>query len=550
MLLGGGASNLREPLLSPQPINMETIKIPRQPSKLPSVITYDEYKDFRELTADHTNLPESILEKLNYAKKYYKQQPSHGYSIQKEDFDTVYSTSDIHSDVYTFIKILQNLGLITRTREDAGPISIEEIFKLRWNAMVRRTLLVIVGDLVDGARSTSTRLDGDVEILLHILIYNLRISARNANSEIRFTLGNHDFHTVIQQEDIKFPQTNGRDDDTIYGPGTINEDDKLEVYFTNPPKFYNNYVAQAVKDFFTGQNGVYDFQENKRKRRNCLILFYECSPYICLKIEYDVIFIHGSLHSKAYDEPVDLTQSINEIQDAIDNSIINFGDLGTSNAYSQFLGIMSGSQISFGSPLWSRIYAYSTEEETCSIMEKSPYKLIVVGHCPTNTDTIYKEEDITLFKKLLDERKADKCRTIGGCVLLGCENKIAFVDISMSTTENQSQGKNRGEVLKLIKNNKNNFIPTILSAKENLTARVGNTPQNFYPGYNVPKPEDEDDEEIKPPPRPTGEIPSPVGEIPPYNLQGGGKRKQRRKKTLKKKKIYRKKYTLKKSFLK
>ena len=415
--------------------------------------------------------------------------------------------------------------------------------------MVRRTLLVIVGDLVDGARSSSKRLDGDVEILLHILIYNLRISARNANSEIRFTLGNHDFHTVIQQEDIKFPQTNGRDDDTIYGPGTINEDDELEVYFTNPPKFYNKFVAQAVKDFFgdTGQN--YDFQENKRKRRNCLILFYECSPYICLEIEDDVIFIHGSLHSKAYDGPVDLTQSLKDIQDAIDNSIINFGDLGTSNAYSQFLGIMSDSQISFGSPLWSRIYAYSTEEETCSIMKNSPYNLIVVGHCPTNTATIYNDKDITLFKKLLHERTDDKCTTRRGCVLLGCENKIAFVDISMSTTENQSQGKNRGEVLKLIKNYNNIFIPSIVTLKGTLAATKGNTPPNSYPGYNVPKPEDEDDEEIKPPPRPTG---NNIGEGPEkYNLDGG-KRKSKRKKTVKKKRkiTHRKKYTLKKSFWK
>ncbi len=216
MSLGGGGSNLSEPLLSSQPNNMATIKIPRKPSKLPSVITYEEYEGFREVTADHTNLPASIIDKLNYAKKYYKQEPSHGYSIQKEEFDTVYSTSDIHSDVYTFIKILNRLGLLKQTeslvkQKQNDLISIEEIFLIEWNATVRNTLLVIVGDLVDGAKSSSKRLDGDAEILLHILIYNLRISARKYNSEIRFTIGNHDFHTVIQKKEISFPQN-----ETIY----------------------------------------------------------------------------------------------------------------------------------------------------------------------------------------------------------------------------------------------------------------------------------------------------------------------------------------------
>jgi hypothetical protein len=537
-------NNLRVPLLSSQP---NTIEIPRKPSKLPSVITYEEYEGFREVTADHTNLPASIIDKLNYAKKYYKQQPSHGYSIQKEEFDTVYSTSDIHSDVYTFIKILNRLGLLKQTeslvkQKQNDLISIQEIFLIEWNATVRNTLLVIVGDLVDGAKSSSKRLDGDAEILLHILIYNLRISARKYNSEIRFTIGNHDFHTVIQKKEISFPQN-----ETIYGPSTINDDLTLSPYVTNLEFFYDENVAKPVKDFFNVPGETYVYKTNKENRRNCLILFYECSPYIFLEIEKEVIFIHASLHSKAYDKPVDLTQTLNEIQVRIDDSE-DFGELLGTNDYSQFLGIVSDKQKKFGSPLWSRVYAYSTEQETCPLIEKSPYNLIVVGHCPTDI-----EEQGSLLQKLLNERNADKCRTRGGCVLLGCENKIAFVDISMSFTENNKMGKNRGEVLKLTKNSNNNFIPSIVSEK--LGAIKGNTPPNSYPGYNQTneEEEDEDDGKIKVPPPPNGNNPgvASLKELEEYNLDGG-KRKSKRKKTLKKKRklIHRKKYSFKKTFLK
>jgi len=129
----------------------------------------------------------------------------------------------------------------------------------------------------------------------------------------------------------------------------------------------------------------------------------------------------------------------------------------------------------------------------------------------------------------------------------------------MSTTEKQTTGittgqptGNRGEVLKLIKNSKNNFIPSIVSQKENLGATVGNTPPNSYPGYNARKINNAsvNDTSVRTPRRPNGGILTPVGELSPYNAgQGGGKRKQRRKKTMKKR-MYRKKYSFKKTFLK
>jgi hypothetical protein len=40
---------------------------------------------------------------------------------------------------------------------------------------------------------------GNIELLLHAYLYNLRIKAQLKNSEIRFTIGNHDYHSLIKQ---------------------------------------------------------------------------------------------------------------------------------------------------------------------------------------------------------------------------------------------------------------------------------------------------------------------------------------------------------------
>ena len=61
----------------------------------------------------------------------------------------------------------------------------EDIYNDVWNVewIAGDTLLVILGDLVDGT-------DPRTRLLIHILIFNLRISARAVNGDVLFTIGN------------------------------------------------------------------------------------------------------------------------------------------------------------------------------------------------------------------------------------------------------------------------------------------------------------------------------------------------------------------------
>ena len=77
----------------------------------------------------------------------------------------------------------------------------EYVWTLEWVA--DDTMLMITGDLVDGMRVDprgSRTVDdqrGSYEMLLHILIFNLRIDARERNSDVLFTIGNHDLYSVL-----------------------------------------------------------------------------------------------------------------------------------------------------------------------------------------------------------------------------------------------------------------------------------------------------------------------------------------------------------------
>ena len=78
----------------------------------------------------------------------------------------------------------------------------EYVWTLEWVA--DDTMLMITGDLVDGRRGSRTVDDprGSYEMLLHILIYNLRIDARERNSDVLFTIGNHDLYRIFDIPDL------------------------------------------------------------------------------------------------------------------------------------------------------------------------------------------------------------------------------------------------------------------------------------------------------------------------------------------------------------
>jgi predicted MPP superfamily phosphohydrolase len=101
----------------------------------------------------------------------------------------IHAISDLHADVRRFLEILKLAEFINDDVDMAYPIK-----NLRWNPKMTDKIIVICGDIIDGKRgvdnSKTTNCD---ELLIHMLIFNLRILARAHNSYVFCTMGNHDF---------------------------------------------------------------------------------------------------------------------------------------------------------------------------------------------------------------------------------------------------------------------------------------------------------------------------------------------------------------------
>lgn len=310
--------------------------------------------------------------------------------INKSDYDNIYATSDIHADLKKLHYLLTEAGLIKRNKLVNVPDIMAEVAEgglINW--VPKRTLFVIVGDMVDGSRNGNEVDDavGNVEVLLHAYIYNLRIKARALGSEIRFTIGNHDWHTVIKPYDVK--------------------EDNL----------FTSYVHKQAKNFFGKQQSAKDVYTN---RRDWLLPFYNCCPYLFLNVDSELAFIHGGLHltNGAY-----AIEDIAEFQNNI-NSSKNFDLAITGDCKRSYLSAEWG-------PLWTRFYAEKPAATVCAAIEDSKdYKMIVVGHCQTDPGNFIHYDEI------LQEPEYNACKC-GGLVLLGCRDnvkapRLAFVDIGMS----------------------------------------------------------------------------------------------------------------------
>jgi hypothetical protein len=317
----------------------------------------------------------------------------------------VFITSDVHSDLEKLMLLLFNMNIIdsyyTTNPNDAAspyyrnyqkPGDIDHIISLLTNfdiILPEPFIFIIVGDIVDGARYDRDLYHevhdeiGNLEILLHIFLYNLKIKARLHGSDFRFTIGNHDWHTVIT-------------DSLDYG-------------------MCGAYVHNSARNYF-GSEII---------RRNCLLPFYEVTPYLITCVSDEVVCVHGGLHRNGmYGEPaiVNLTDSLIDIQQRLDASdILTIVNNIADKAYLSTSGIPT-------SPLWTRFYKDYSRAAAC---QPTRFKMVVVGHCPTDGQAAGNG----YMRELLGEQRYAGCDA-GGCVLVGCERAhgptLAFVDISMS----------------------------------------------------------------------------------------------------------------------
>ena len=355
-------------------------------------------------------LPEVIETKVERTAELF-QRP---YRIDHTLYTDVYITSDIHADLEKFDRLLMNSGIVYRAPWNAGlGITREAHMICNTDWVVNRSIVIIVGDVVDGRRGNDALeipdAKGDIELLLHMYLFNLRIKANSFESELRFTVGNHDFHTVIE-------------DHTSY------------------PQFYELHVHRAAKAFFVNREG----------RRACLMPFYQCCPYLVLSLSEEIACVHGGFVGYVggggfQDNTIFITAAQQRI-DAAGGDFYALTDaqltaLGTASDPSQ---PASGYEVS---PLWSRWYAYTPEEGVCAHINRpeNTYKLTVVGHCQTG-NSLYQSccadgaggHGQAILAR--DEYIRHNCDR-GGCVLLGCRDpdgipRLAFVDIAMSRAFN------------------------------------------------------------------------------------------------------------------
>jgi hypothetical protein len=368
----------------------------------PQKLTSEEFDKLVSLTN-----ADDILDKISKT-TYFRKKTN--YIINAQDYDNVYVTSDIHSDYRKFVKILKDIGLIkTSLNPYTDDIySSELVINTEW--MPQRTLLVIVGDLVDGRRHYNVADSrGSFELLLHIFIYNLRLAAHEKNSEIIFTIGNHDFHSVIK---------------------ITNDNIKLNKVTKS---FINNMTVQSLEYFNYGNLRYSSELALIKNKQKFLLPFYNCSPYFFIIIKNndvnEVILVHGGIHYSRRTNTNSIINKLHEIQTKVLKTNLNALNDDICNFFSDYNN----------SPLWTRFYA--NDINSCDKLfesENDNNKLIIVGHCPT-----YNLQDSKFYniKKMMDDDKSVyvDCNDKGGCVTIGCFNKsdnsprLVFVDTAMSS---------------------------------------------------------------------------------------------------------------------
>lgn len=314
--------------------------------------------------------------------------PEINHKINNKTYDTVYVTSDIHSDLRKFIQILINNNLI---ETNIHPYHGDDIYNPKLITETKwiggsRVLLVIIGDIVDGKRLR--RLDdsrGSFEYLLHCFLYNIRIKAKQTGSDVLFTLGNHDVDSVIITTD-----------------------------FNN---LYQNYVTDDAKRFFLGTH---------TDRRNSLLPFYYKSPYLCLQLVNDsditeIICVHAGIRNRSGDS---VLAQLNDVQNKIMNTPQDMANIIQTN-YSKFV-----------SSIWDRYYTQMPNVHRIK-QEKDP--LTIIGHCPTHSqgaDTPYLS--FKMKNSVYDgcQREPD-CGKDRGCVFLnyGLDNVPQFILVDTGLSE-------------------------------------------------------------------------------------------------------------------
>lgn len=328
---------------------------------------------------------------------------SQSHQIQCSSYNRIFFTSDIHADLRKFVQMLQFNQLINPAVDPyAGDIYDSRLISdSRWTGGPK-TLVVIVGDLVDGQRNFTQRYGpdkynsvddtkGSFEFLLFALLFNLRLQARAEGSEILFTIGNHDLETIIR--------------DTGKG-------------------FYTKYVHPTAKTFF---------HTNWNERSQAILPFLNACPFFMLGFYRDTVpemaCVHAGFHIETYGD----SDRLEELED-----IQRDADLGTS------LNTIAMDNQAFLYDEIGVLFGRKYGKGACGLLGTFKFPFVVVGHCPTSFTSrpqglIQTATDATgqrLYKGCDDSTGYDNPKDVG-CIVTDCNDthgapKLAYVDIAMT----------------------------------------------------------------------------------------------------------------------
>jgi hypothetical protein len=351
-----------------------------------NLLTTDELIDINKIPSKIKKLIDSQLIPNNH-------------KIKTDKYTDIFITSDLHADYYKLVYNLVVGGFIMLpddiTLEDINTANYKSIYdhkiitESKW--IKHNTLFIIIGDLINGRIINDTNKTiglvsdnkGSYELLIHSLIYNLRIKARLFNSEILFTIGEHDLNSVIMSDNSDF----------------------------------NKYSTKSTLDYFN----IYSVNRNELLQQ-----FYKLSPYLFLELEdggsNKIICVHGGLHNNNGTQ-ISLG-GMERLQISLNSG--SFKELSTNSLTKK--GTTDG-------PLWSTFYAMN--DKSCSVKDLTK-TFVIVGHTPTNNTKFVNIQSILNN----NERLYDTCDGkdgLNGCVVIDdkCLDDeglplLAFVDTAQS----------------------------------------------------------------------------------------------------------------------
>ena len=392
--------------------------------------------------------------------------------LQMDSRYEIFTISDLHADVRRFLEVLKKAGFINPDVDMANPIK-----NVRWNPEKKDKIIVICGDIIDGRRDNNNDLLTNCdELLIHMLIFNLRILARAHNSYVFCTMGNHDFfafhtssrygselayHRYIDDRSVSFYRdkmesflvANLSEDQIKYAEQTVGAEDLVYMYRAYllsrfyligfPPFLKINSTLFAHAGFHMGKNVFSLFEEssiNSEQLQPQMIhrVLLEELRYTDTFMEYITDAINDKQtirYSNMYNDLIDKLFPTLE-KDARENP-----DRAESvrNSMKPYLDLTS--KETAPSSMFDDLFLTRRLQQDCGAVDEILHmygcNMLVVGHCPTCLSHIFDPKNTVGITSCDDAR-----------IVYSCNSNLVTVDIAMSSAF--SPHKKFLEMLKIV----------------------------------------------------------------------------------------------------